>query len=70
MSRQHATIRGDASGFWISDLGSSNGTFVNGSRVNQEPQKLRNWDRIELGGMPMHWVFMESQDTIDSPIAT
>ena len=70
ISRQHTAIRGDESGFWISDLGSRNGTFVNGNRVGQEPQRLRNWDRIELGGMTTHWIFMESQDTIDVPRPT
>ena len=30
VSRQHAGIRGDSEGFWIADLGSRNGTFVNG----------------------------------------
>ena len=67
VSRQHAVIRGDSEGFWISDLGSRNGTFVNEARVGQEPQRLRNWDRIELGGMTTHWVFMESQETVEVP---
>ena len=64
VSRQHAAIRGDADAFWISDLGSRNGTFVNGSKIGQEPQRLRNWDRIQFGGMPGHWVFMESEETV------
>ena len=69
VSRQHAGIRGDSEGFWIADLGSRNGTFVNGDRVGAEPRQLRNFDRIELGGTntPVHWVFMESQATIDMP---
>ena len=67
ISRQHAAIRGDAEGFWISDLGSRNGTFVNDVKVGQEPQRLRNWDRVELAGMTTHWVFMESEETIEIP---
>lgn len=65
ISRQYAGVRGDREGFWISDLGSRNGTFVSGVRIGQEPQRLRNFDRIELGGMSTHWVYMESQDTIE-----
>lgn len=69
VSRQHAGIRGDLEGFWIADLGSRNGTFVNGEKVGAEPRLLRNFDRIELGGIDMavHWIFMESQSTIDMP---
>ena len=65
VSRQHASIRGAADGYWIADLGSRNGTFVNGAQIGQEGQRLNNWDRIELGGMETHWVFMESQDTVE-----
>ena len=67
VSRQHAAIRKDSDGFWISDLGSRNGTFVNGEQVGSEPRMLNNWDRIELGGMDDHWVFMESRDTVEVP---
>ena len=67
ISRQHAAIRGEAVGFWISDLGSRNGTFVNDVKVGQETQRLRNWDRVELAGMTTHWVFMEPEETIEIP---
>ena len=46
------------------DLGSRNGTFINGNSVGADPQKHTNWDKVELGGMLLHWFFMESQDTI------
>jgi pSer/pThr/pTyr-binding forkhead associated (FHA) protein len=70
VSRQHAGIRGDSEGYWIADLGSRNGTFVNGERLKSEPRLLRNFDRIELGGTntPVSWVFMESQATIEMPL--
>ncbi len=70
VSRQHAGIRGDSEGYWVSDLGSRNGTFVNGEKLGSEPRQLRNFDRIELGGIntPVHWVFMESQATVDMPV--
>ncbi len=60
-SMKHAAIRRDADGFWISDLGSRVGTFVNGEVLNGTPRRLRNWDRIELGRVRSHWLFMESQ---------
>ena len=69
VSRQHAGIRGDAEGYWIADLGSRNGTFVNGENLGDQPRRLQNFDRIELGGTgtPVHWVFMQSQATMDMP---
>jgi FhaA, N-terminal domain/FHA domain len=47
VSRQHAEIRQDGSAYWIVDLGSTNGTSVNG-RVSKRA-KLDNEDRITLG---------------------
>ena len=64
VSRRHAAVGGDSQGFWLMDLGSRNGTFINGNSVGADPQKHTNWDKVELGGMLMHWFFMESQDTI------
>jgi pSer/pThr/pTyr-binding forkhead associated (FHA) protein len=67
VSRQHASIQGDAEGYSITDLDSLNGTFVNDQRLGKEPYRLRNWDRIQLGGLDTHWVFMETEGTIAIP---
>lgn len=48
LSRRHALIEFRDGDFWLSDLGSSNGTFVNDTRLNA-PHKLQSWDVIELG---------------------
>ncbi len=50
VSRQHARIVQTASGYTIVDLGSRNGTFVNGKPVGGEPLRLRAGDEIVLGG--------------------
>jgi hypothetical protein len=47
ISRKHAEIRQEGSTFWVVDLGSTNGTLVNGKRVDR--QRLRDGDRITLG---------------------
>jgi pSer/pThr/pTyr-binding forkhead associated (FHA) protein len=47
ISRQHARIEVLGGGFHIRDLHSSNGTFVNGQRV--ETQELRDRDSIQVG---------------------
>jgi hypothetical protein len=49
ISRQHARISREATGdYAIEDLGSSNGTFVNGLRI-QSPRLLALDDSIEVG---------------------
>jgi pSer/pThr/pTyr-binding forkhead associated (FHA) protein len=53
ISRQHARISREAAGnYAIEDLGSSNGTFVNGLRI-QSPRVLDIGDSIETGATTM-----------------
>lgn len=48
VSRKHARVFSKGTDFLIEDLGSGNGTFVNGQKVEQ-PQTLKTNDRIKLG---------------------
>ena len=58
ISRRHALIQAQKQQeFWLMDLGSSNGTYVNGRRLTQ-PALLRNKDQIEVG--PFKMVFRQS----------
>jgi len=47
ISRRHARVVPRAGAWWIEDMGSTNGTFVNGERVESEP--LRHLDVVSLG---------------------
>lgn len=48
ISKRHATLEVDAQGrVMLTDLGSSNGTFVNGQRIQQ--REIRDGDRIGFG---------------------
>ena len=47
IARAHAVLGYDADGFYIEDLGSTNGTLVNGARVTRQP--LKNDDEIQMG---------------------
>jgi transcriptional regulator with GAF, ATPase, and Fis domain len=47
VSRQHCSIQPAADGFRIRDLGSNNGTFVNGKRI--EEYLLADGDKIRIG---------------------
>ena len=50
VSRLHTIIHLEESGaFWLIDLGSSNGTFLNKRRIH-EPVRLRDRDEITIGG--------------------
>jgi serine phosphatase RsbU (regulator of sigma subunit)/pSer/pThr/pTyr-binding forkhead associated (FHA) protein len=47
-SRLHAEVRQRDDGIWVSDLGSANGTYLNGQRLTS-PARLRNGDRVRIG---------------------
>ena len=49
VSRTHARVSAAAGGASIEDLGSSNGTFVNGEQISGS-QQLHDGDEIQLGG--------------------
>ena len=47
VSRRHAEFRRDEGRYWIHDVGSLNGTYVNGKRA--EDQLLQTGDEIQIG---------------------
>lgn len=50
VSLQHAEVRPEGAGYVLIDLGSTNGTMLNGQPLlPQIPQPLRNGDRITIG---------------------
>ena len=51
VSRHHAQLRYRARRFWIADIGSTNGTFVNDEQVAE--RSLRDGDVISLGGLEL-----------------
>lgn len=50
VSRLHAAFVWDEDGWVLEDLGSSNGTFLNGQRVLQ-PQRIRGGDQVRFGAL-------------------
>lgn len=53
VSRHHAEVRPQGEGFTIADLGSTNGTKVNGLRVSE--RALRDGDQIVIGATTLHF---------------
>jgi pSer/pThr/pTyr-binding forkhead associated (FHA) protein len=55
VSRHHATIIQSSSGIVVNDNGSSNGTFINGNRIQGECA-LSNNDILKLGSALIPWM--------------
>ena len=47
-SAQHARFESKQDGLWVEDIGSTNGTFVNGARVTT-PRRLAKGDVVRVG---------------------
>ncbi|MEO5575825.1 MAG: FHA domain-containing protein [Gaiellaceae bacterium] len=47
-SAQHARFESKRDGLWVEDIGSTNGTFVNGARVTT-PRRLSKGDVVRVG---------------------
>ncbi len=52
ISSHHARVEMRPSGPWLVDLGSTNGSYVNGQRVTGE-KSLRRGDRVQVGSTVM-----------------
>ena len=65
ISRRHGQIRRDGERFLVSDLGSHNGIFVNGQKVEESP--LHDHDEIRIGNYVL--IFREGADnTATAPV--
>lgn len=62
ISRRHAMIVKRPDGFFVSDLGSTNGTFVNKELVNSA-RVLEEGDKLTLGMVTFKFTFQDEDDT-------
>ena len=65
VSRRHATITRKPGGFELADLGSTNGTFLNGGRVRR-PIALKRGDEIKFGSR--RFAFLAAGDPVPAPM--
>lgn len=65
VSRNHAEFKAGPDGWTVRDLGSTNGTFVNGVRLGAEERPLRSRDIVQFGktAMMVDWNDGENPDT-------
>lgn len=58
VSREHVKLHVQDQHLYVSDLGSSNGTFYSGKRLTpNQPMMLRNGDELLLGGLAVKVLF-------------
>ncbi len=68
VSRRHARLRRLDGNLVIEDLGSSNGTFVNGEKIST-PKSLKDGDRISFGTVELVFVAPPPEPPADATIA-
>jgi len=67
VSRRHVQFARVDDTYQVEDLGSTNGTFVNGERLSGEPTILRNGQEIALGGA-ITLIFEEEENGANSAV--
>lgn len=60
ISKKHAMINLDSSSFYLKDLGSTNGTFVNGIRLDKKSLKIHDQDVLSFARYEFTFLFPSS----------
>ena len=67
VSRRHAEVRHVENGWWVRDLDSTNGTYVNGVRLGNGERQLHARDIVQFGKVAMMVEISEPTDTPAGP---
>jgi predicted component of type VI protein secretion system len=67
ISRRHAVLRASDGGIEIEDLGSTNGTYVNGARI-QSATRLAGGDTVKLGRSVLEVEGSRAAATVAAPV--
>ncbi len=59
VSRKHARLEKRSDGFYLSDLNSKNGTFLNGTKI-AGPTRVQPGDKIEIGEIDLRFTRVDS----------
>jgi pSer/pThr/pTyr-binding forkhead associated (FHA) protein len=60
VSRFHAELRSVDDGWLLRDLGSMNGTYLNGMRITT-PTRVRAGDQVRFGAVAYHLIWTDPQ---------
>ena len=63
VSRRHAEVRHVENGWWVRDLDSTNGTYVNGIRLGNSERQLHSRDIIQFGKVAMMVEIIEATES-------
>ena len=69
VSRRHTEIRASSNGWHVRDLGSTNGTFLNGNRINGEEHRLRVNDVVHVGKIALVVEELSERDALQGRLA-
>ncbi len=61
ISRRHARLVVKQDQFFVEDLGSRNGTYLNGARI-EKPMALKEGDKLEIGGVVLRFALFDQLD--------
>ena len=64
MSRKHAAISATEEGHTVRDLGSRNGTWLNGNRITEKPELLHHGDEVRLGRHALTLRYLTEEATV------
>ncbi|HEX3149863.1 MAG TPA: HD domain-containing phosphohydrolase [Gemmataceae bacterium] len=67
VSRRHAEVRAAETGWWVRDLESTNGTYVNGVRLGNGERQLHTRDIVQFGKVAMMVELPEADQTPPTP---
>jgi HD-GYP domain-containing protein (c-di-GMP phosphodiesterase class II) len=65
VSRRHAEVRNTDNGWTVTDVGSTNGTYINSARIGKESQVLSNRDILQFGKVA--FLVEQTEATLDGP---
>jgi pSer/pThr/pTyr-binding forkhead associated (FHA) protein len=68
VSRRHARLVVNANGVFVEDLGSGNGTFFDGNRINRQP--VQNGDEVVIDPFSLKFVMPEQDEDLDDGLTS